>query len=179
MFKPQSYHTYYAFEAIKEFLNSGKVLVIDPAEIPEELLTLRACFVSVFMNDELRGCIGSYELFTDCLLNEIIKNAIHAASNDKRFFAISLQELDDLVIKVEVVGNFKPVLSMEEAIQIDTNEYGVKVEDLQGNVGVVLPKTSGITSAKQAINLALQKGNITEINPTNLSLYKFRAKEFL
>ncbi len=179
MYIPQSYHTHFALEAILEFLDSKNILAVADDEIPEELKVNRACFVSVFINNEMRGCMGTYEPFHEMLIHEIIQNTIHAAFGDKRFFTISKQELETLTIKVEVVGNYHEVTTIEEAKAIDINNWGVKVTDKLGNVGMVLPETNGISNATEAINLAIKKGAITELNPLNLSLHKFRVKEFL
>src|SRR5215217_7209149 len=71
--------------AVETFVRS--VDIVDPPKITEGLLGERApCFVSLkTLNGELRGCIGTIEPAQDTLAEEIIANAISAATNDPRF----------------------------------------------------------------------------------------------
>src|SRR5690242_18740087 len=71
-----------AREAVETFVRSGEILI--PPRSAETLLTMRApCFVSLkTLNGELRGCIGTIEAAQDTLAEEIVTNAISAATND-------------------------------------------------------------------------------------------------
>lgn len=178
MFIPQSYHAYYAYEAIALYLEQGEELHVDENEIPEELKSQRGCFVSVFVNGELRGCMGSAEPFTNNLLEEIIKNSIHSIVDDSRFESITKEDLPNLSVQVDIVGNLHPVYEMEEALQIDVKTYGVVVEDKQGRTGLLLPNQDGVENAYQAVRVAMHKGDIKETDPNKLKLYKFKIKSF-
>ena len=65
---------------------------------PQGFLSSRApCFVSLkTLNGELRGCIGTIEPARDTLAQEIIANAISAATNDPRFEPVRPKELSNL-----------------------------------------------------------------------------------
>src|SRR5215204_4529288 len=69
-----------AREAVETFVRSGEILT--PPRSTETLLTTRApCFVSLkTLNGELRGCIGTIESTRETLAQEIIANAISAAT---------------------------------------------------------------------------------------------------
>ena len=47
-----------AYASIKHGLETGKALEIDIKEYPAELQTIRATFVTLHRNEQLRGCIG-------------------------------------------------------------------------------------------------------------------------
>ena len=78
----------------------------DPAlQVPEELLTQRAgAFVSLHEHGELRGCIGTILPVRKTLAEEIIQNAVSAATEDPRFPAVRREELPYLEISVDVLG---------------------------------------------------------------------------
>ncbi|HET7285868.1 MAG TPA: AmmeMemoRadiSam system protein B, partial [Pyrinomonadaceae bacterium] len=71
-----------ARNAVETFIRSGTVL--DPVEAARGLLgTPAPCFVSLkTLDGELRGCIGTIEPTRDTLAQEIVANAISAATND-------------------------------------------------------------------------------------------------
>lgn len=69
----------------------------------KELLVEKACFVTLYENGVLRGCIGNTE---PCgkLFEAIIRNAEFAAFSDPRFFPVEEQELDAISISISVLG---------------------------------------------------------------------------
>src|SRR5829696_8431798 len=85
-----------AREAVETFVRSGKILA--PPQSAEGLMASRApCFVSLkTLNGELRGCIGTIEAARDMLAQEIVANAISAATSDPRFDPVRIEELSHL-----------------------------------------------------------------------------------
>lgn len=69
----------------------------DPKKIKldnEQFFQKRACFVTLKMNGELRGCIGTIIPHTK-LVNDIIANAKNAAFQDPRFTPLTLYEIEN------------------------------------------------------------------------------------
>ena len=94
--------------SVLEFLakKSDKQIV----NIPEKFNKRLACFVTIYKNGELRGCIGTIEP-VDTLYNSIKENAISSASKDHRFEPIKLKEFSELSFEVSVLSEpelFKP-----------------------------------------------------------------------
>ena len=72
-------------------------------------------FVSVYVDKELRGCIG--RLTTEDPLHKTIKKmAVAAATRDHRFPAVKTGELKNLTIEISVLSPLKAVSSPEEII---------------------------------------------------------------
>ncbi|MBQ6323148.1 MAG: AmmeMemoRadiSam system protein B [Lachnospiraceae bacterium] len=93
-----------ARQSLEYFVRTGKELDM-PDGLPEEMQKMRAgTFVSVHKHGKLRGCIGTIEPTTRCVAQEIIRNAIAAASRDPRFEPITEDELKWLEINVDVLG---------------------------------------------------------------------------
>ena len=94
-----------ARRAVEENLKSRKKISV-PESIPKKLL--QPCGVFVTINSikngkkELRGCIG-YPYPTAPLAQAVIDSAISSASQDPRFYPLSLRELEDVVFEVSVL----------------------------------------------------------------------------
>ncbi|MBN2965119.1 AmmeMemoRadiSam system protein A [Sulfurospirillum sp. T05] len=67
-----------------------------------ELLTPRATFVTLTLNGELRGCIGTLEA-NHPLLDDLIANAKAAAFEDPRFYPLSLAEFEKTVLEISLL----------------------------------------------------------------------------
>jgi MEMO1 family protein len=162
-----------ARRAVETFVQSGQIL--QPPKTTHPLLRSRApCFVSLkTRNSELRGCIGTIEPVKDSLAEEIIVNAISAATNDPRFDPVQADELPDLRYSVDVLH------PSEEATMADLDPalYGVIVEDESGlKRGLLLPDIPGIDNAQQQVDIAARKAGIDEDD--RIKLYRFRVERF-
>jgi len=96
-----------ARRSIVHYLEKGERLKIEPSEVPsKKLIETGACFVSLHVGEELRGCIGSLEAH-QLLVFDVIDNAVNAAVNDPRFYALTMEELAKVKISISVLT--KPV----------------------------------------------------------------------
>ena len=162
-----------AREAVETFIRSGDVM--DPRETSEELLRARApCFVCLkTLDGELRGCIGTIEPVKDSLAEEIVANAISAATTDPRFEPVTSAELSNLRYSVDVLHHPEPTVIEE----LDPRVYGVIVEDESGSRrGLLLPDIPGIDDVQQQIEIATRKAGIPSGEPVKLS--RFRVERF-
>lgn len=176
MYIPKSFHTYYAQEAIINYFESGRKLYISDTDIPDELKLSRACFVSLYeSNGRMRGCMGTIKPRNKWLYHEIVDNAIFAAFEDDRFVPLMEGELDDIVLKVEIVS--KPE-RIEQLNDLDPDRYGIIVRSRQNSEGVLLPQCEGIQTIDQQVNLAMQKGNIPPDEKPNLEIFRFNIEVF-
>ena len=100
---------YLARRSIEEYLNSGKI--IDLTEIPYENWKKKgASFVTLEnrYTGQLRGCIGSI-IPVRLLYQDVIRNAIAAATEDPRFLSVIPEELPDIRVKVSVLSYPEPL----------------------------------------------------------------------
>ena len=94
-----------ARKAVEEYLQNRR-RINTPENTPEKLL--QPCGVFVTINSisdgekELRGCIG-YPYPTNPLVEAVIDSAISSATQDPRFYPLSLRELDKVVFEVSVL----------------------------------------------------------------------------
>jgi AmmeMemoRadiSam system protein A/AmmeMemoRadiSam system protein B len=162
-----------ARRAVETFTRSGHIL--DAVEATRGFLSTPApCFVSLkTLDGELRGCIGTIEPARDSLAEEIVANAISAATNDPRFEPVGVEELLNLHYSVDVL--FPP----EKAVmaELDPAVFGVIVEDESGaRRGLLLPDIAGITDAAQQVEIAARKAGIGAGETVNL--WRFKVERF-
>ena len=160
-----------ARRTIEAFLRDG--IVIEPPEYLIPMLMRRAgAFVSLHRRGQLRGCIGTIEPSQPSLAEEIIANAISAATRDPRFSPLQLDELDDLDVSVDVLESPESVTSMDD---LDPSEYGVIVE-AGTRRGLLLPDLEGVDTAEQQVRIALRKAWISAGEPHKL--FRFRVTRY-
>ena len=128
-----------------------------PEDIDEELINRKAgAFVSIHKEGLLRGCIGTTGPTRENLALEIIANAVSACSRDPRFSPVREEELKDLEISVDVLGDTEDISTPEE---LDVKRYGVIV-NCGNRRGLLLPDLDGVDTVEQQIDIARQKGGI-------------------
>jgi AmmeMemoRadiSam system protein A len=159
-----------ARRAVEAFVSAGEIL-----KAPADLLTERAaCFVSIKTDEgDLRGCIGTIEPTQASLAEEIIANAISAATRDPRFPPVNESELSHLRYSVDVLYEPEPTTFDE----LDPKTYGVIVEDIRGTRrGLLLPDIEGVETARQQVEIAARKAGIPQGAP--IKLLRFRVERF-
>lgn len=164
-----------ARRAVETFVRSGNVL--QPSKTTAGLLRSQApCFVCLkTANGELRGCIGTVEPGKETLAEEIVANAISAATSDPRFEPVTQAELSSLRYSVDVLYHPEPTLIEE----LDPSIFGVIVEDESGSRrGLLLPDIPGVDNVEQQIDIAARKAGIPRGEALKLSRFKVeRYKE--
>lgn len=101
-----------ARDAIETYLNAGKHTT-SPEE--EFLKTPLAAFVTLKIEEELRGCIGTVEA-SEPLGNTIIQCAVSAAFRDPRFPPLTKQEYPFIDLEISVLSPFQRTTKPEEII---------------------------------------------------------------
>jgi uncharacterized protein len=79
-----------------------------PESLPEEVRAEGACFVTLTMHGDLRGCIGSLEA-RQPLVADVKEHALDAALHDFRFPPVSEGELDSIHIEISVLTKPEPL----------------------------------------------------------------------
>jgi AmmeMemoRadiSam system protein A len=160
-----------ARRTVEQFVRDGTV-ARPPQELSEDMAKAAGAFVSLHRQGQLRGCIGTIEPVRPTVAEEVIGNAISAASRDPRFPPLRAEELDDLDISVDVLGEPQRIASMDE---LDPRRYGVIVE-LGGRRGLLLPDLEGVDTPEQQVGIALRKAWISPDEP--YSLYRFEVTRY-
>jgi AmmeMemoRadiSam system protein A len=160
--------------AVETFISEGRV--VEPSPSPETSMLGRpsACFVCIkTLGRDLRGCIGTFEPEKSSLAEEVVANAIKAATRDPRFRPLSQSELPALRYSVDVLGVLEPARFEE----LDPAVFGLMVvAQSDSRRGLLLPNIETIKTADAQVRVAAAKAGIRPGEP--LKLYRFRTHRF-
>jgi AmmeMemoRadiSam system protein A len=160
-----------ARQAIRHYLTTGEHLT-PIEEISIEWQRPAGIFVSLKRQGELRGCIGTCVATQPNLVQEIIQNAVGAATADPRFPPVTLDDLENMAISVDVLTPPEKVGSEE---QLDPKRYGVIVR--AGEFGaVLLPDIPQVTTVEQQVAIARRKAGIRP--DESVEIYRFEVTRY-
>ncbi len=86
----------------------GETLAVQAADYPEPLRVLRATFVTLEVDGQLHGCIGTLEARRP-LVEDVVGNAYSAAFHDTRFSALTWSEFERLDIHISLLSPPEPM----------------------------------------------------------------------
>jgi AmmeMemoRadiSam system protein A len=159
---------------VEAYINRREV--ISPPARPEGILeTCAGTFVTLRTEDgRLRGCIGTISPSRGTVAEEIIHNAISAATRDPRFPPVGQQELKQLVYGVDVLETAEPARGPED---LDPAQYGVILESMDGKRrGLLLPRIEGVETVEQQWQAIHIKAGIEVGEPVRVQ--RFRVTRF-
>ena len=127
-----------------------------------------AVFVSIHKNGYLRGCIGTIIPITKCVAQEIINNAINASTEDPRFDPVTVDELKDLEINVDVLTLPEDI---DDKTMLDPKKYGVIVRSGLKR-GLLLPDLEGVDTIDEQISIEKKKAGINDNEKIELQRFE-------
>lgn len=122
-----------AREAIQHHLATGKALKTTVKD--QQLLEKRGVFVTLKVNDQLRGCIG-FPLPYKPLWEAIRDAAVSAATQDYRFQPLALEELPETKVEISVLTLPESVKDVKE---IEVGKHGIIISKGM-HKGLLLPQ---------------------------------------
>ena len=135
---------------------SGETPVM-PDNLPSEMHSRRAgVFVSLHRLGKLRGCIGTILPVTGSIAEEIMRNAVCAAT-----------EVALLEYSVDVLSEPESIGSESE---LDPKKYGVIVES-RGRRGLLLPDLDGVDTPEEQIAISKRKAGIGDGEKVSLQRF--------
>jgi len=144
-----------------------------PPDYASEAMSGQAgVFVSIKKKGALRGCIGTFQPTTESIGEEVVQNAVSAATADPRFAPVNESELDDLEYSVDVLS---PPERVSDRGELDPKRYGVIVRQ-GGRKGLLLPDLDGVDSVDQQISIASMKAGIH--GEDDIELYRFEVRRY-
>ena len=161
-----------AYQAIETYLTKGQTMS-PPDPLPDNMAESRAVFVSLHRDDGmLRGCRGTISPTEPNLAQAIINTAIASATDDPRFPPMSIDELDGLDVKVDVLSDMDPVSDTSE---LDEKKYGVVIQSGYRRA-LLLPDIAAVESVPHQLELVRRKAGIGPDEP--VELYRFTVTRY-
>ncbi|MGO9015710.1 MAG: AmmeMemoRadiSam system protein A [Dissulfurispiraceae bacterium] len=167
-------HPYVALarKAIEEYILHRKVLPL-PEEVPDDMKERNGVFVCLKMGNDLRGCIGTFLPTSENLYEEIVKNAVAAATEDPRFHPLLQTELEGLHYSVDVLSAPEPVKDLS---QLDPKKYGIIV--IKGaRRGLLLPDLEGVNTVEDQLRITKMKAGI-DLGDKDVQIFRFSVKRY-
>lgn len=160
-----------AKDAINAYVRDRRKLS-PPSPLPKEFEGRAGVFVSIKKEGALRGCIGTFLPYYKNIAEEIIHNAIAAATQDPRFAPVTAEELNTLSISVDILSEPEEV---KDTSFLDPKKYGVIVECGMRR-GLLLPDLEGVETVQEQLRIACLKAGIAEGEP--IKIYRFTVKRY-
>jgi hypothetical protein len=162
----------FAKQAIAAYVKDGAVIQ-PPLEPAGEMTEKAGVFVSLKIQGQLRGCIGTFMPTRENVALEILNNAISAATKDPRFDPVSPDELDRITYSVDLLSMPEKVADIAE---LDPKNYGVIVVKGQRK-GLLLPDLEGVDTVTQQLSIAKMKAGI-DAKDDDVEIFRFRVRRF-
>jgi AmmeMemoRadiSam system protein A len=160
-----------ARKAVEEYVRSGKTLAL-PTVLSPEMEEKAGVFVCLKIDGELRGCIGTFMPCFGTVAEEVVHNAISAATQDPRFLPVSRDDLPSLHYSVDILS---PPEKIRDIKDLDPKKYGVIV--VRGGLkGLLLPNLEGVDTVQEQLRIARMKAGIGPAD--EVELYRFEVRRF-
>jgi len=176
-----------AKKAITEYVKNEKTIKPEVVlEDDSEFFNKKAgTFVTLKKNEDLRACIGTFLPTQDSVAQEVIHNAIGAATRDHRFGAVAENELPELSYEVQVLSEPELITDKED---FNPEKYGIIVKEIpagrediglkeKAKSALLLPDLEGIEKAEKQISVACRKAGI--INKNKIKTWRFTTKKYV
>lgn len=163
-------YTALARRTVETYIRTGKTLrVPKKGDVPDDMLDRKAgVFCSLHKDGELRGCIGTILPCCSCIAEEIIRNAISAATRDPRFHPVLENELSHLEYSVDALSEPEDI---DSPALLDVKRYGVIVTKGRRR-GLLLPDLDGVDTVEEQIEIAKRKAGIRDEEPVKLQRFE-------
>ena len=154
---------------IEKFVMDGTTLE-PPSDCPGLFGERAGVFVTLRTPDgHLRGCIGTIEPARATVAEEVIQNAISAATRDPRFPPVAQHELAGMTYGVDVLAPPERVRGPED---LDPKHYGVIIETLdRRRRSLLLPRIEGIETVEEQWRAVHVKAGITPGTPVRVERF--------
>jgi len=176
--------------AVESYIQIGEVIK-PPTDLPAEFLKRKAgTFVTIEKQNDLRGCIGTYLPLRQNIAEEVIHNAIAAATEDYRFDPIQKEELPYLSYTIYILSEPELARNISE---LNPKKFGIIVKTtpiasadgtdvlFNGHVpykaGLLLPDLEGVDTIEQQIEICCQKGGI-DPRAEKIVIYRFTVEKY-
>jgi uncharacterized protein len=120
-----------AHDSILSALENREVPLDPPSP---HLAEPRGAFTSLYLNGELRGCVG-YVLPVSSVYRAVIDTARAAAFEDARFYPVTIEEARQLKIELSILSPPLPI----SAEEVEVGRHGLLIS-MVGLRGLLLPQ---------------------------------------
>ena len=161
---------------LETYISKGKLYEVAVKNLSDALKRPAGAFVSLYMGDRLRGCIGNFSPGKP-LYAVVQEMTIAAATHDNRFAPVESTELPYVSIEISVLTPLKKITSIDE---FQLGRQGIYMKK-DGRSGTYLPQVAEETGwSKEEFlgHCAREKAGIGWDGWKNADLYVYEAIVF-
>jgi AmmeMemoRadiSam system protein B/AmmeMemoRadiSam system protein A len=127
-----------ARQSIKYYLEKREKISFKDVNYTPALNLNCGAFVSLYLKEELRGCIGRLQAGYIPLYETVAEMAVSSAFYDNRFSPLTEDEFSDLTIEISVITPLKKITSIDEIV---LGKHGIYIKK-EYNSGTFLPQVA-------------------------------------
>ncbi len=166
--------------SIANGLKQGQPLAVRQGDYPSILQAPRASFVTLQINTQLRGCIGTLEAFRP-LIEDVAENAFAAAFRDPRFPPVSEKEFKQLDYHISILSPSEPIEVKSENDLLNKLRPGIDglVLEEGGRRGTFLPSVwESLPSPRQFLaQLKVKAGLPADYWSDNIKVKRYTVED--
>ncbi len=170
-----------ATNSVKYGLQHARPAPVENTEFNPALQLEGASFVTLKINQQLRGCIGTLEAYQP-LVQDVAHNAFAAAFRDPRFAPVSMDEFAALEFHISVLSPPEPMPCRSESELLNTlrpGTDGLVIED-RGRRATFLPSVWESLPTQQEFvrHLKMKAGMTPEHWSDDFHCERYTVEEF-
>jgi len=172
-----------ARRAIEKYFENKGIFQVEEDGLPQSLKEKKGTFVTLWENDELRGCIGNLNSEKP-IYQSVIDNCLSSALLDPRFAALKNDELNNIKIEISILSELKklPDFTNNDSFLKYLNKYKPGLLIKKGAYqATFLPQVwEDLNSAESFISHLCEKAGLekNEWKKIDLEIYQYSAEVF-
>jgi|SRR5680860_478474 len=172
-----------ARRAMQKYFQDEGIFQVEEDELPQSLKGKKGTFVTLWKNNELRGCIGNLES-EKSIYQSVIDNCLASALLDPRFTALKSDELNNIKIEISILSELKkfPNFTDHDSFLKYLNKYKPGLLIKKGAYqATFLPQVwEDLNSAELFISHLCEKAGLEkdEWKKMDLEIYQYSAEVF-
>mgnify|MGYP006293686925 CR=1 FL=1 len=165
-----------ARRSLKAYVSEGEIPDCTEEEITQNLKVHTGAFVTLYLDGELRGCIGRFNPAMP--LYQVVRNmAVASCSEDMRFPPVSEEELDNISIEISVLTPLRRISSSDE-IQMGRDGVYIRKGPFAGTLLPQVAQKTGWTREEFLGHCARDKAGIGWKGWEDAEVYTYQAIVF-
>jgi MEMO1 family protein len=164
-----------ARKSIVQFLESGQKEIPTAFDLSEVLSEFSGMFVTIYVNGELRGCIGS--LNAEETPESMVQQLAVSAACDGRFESLKKQELQKMKLEISILSPLKKIESIDE-IKLGKHGIFMKKDSCSGTFLPQVIKKTGWNLDEFLGHCARDKAGLNWNGWKNAELFTFEVFVF-
>ena len=179
----QKYLLQLARRTLEKHFQDKEILQIESDDLPNSLTEIKGVFVSLFKNEELRGCIGNLK-GDQPIFQGVIENSLASALFDPRFEPLTEDELNDVKIEISVIEPMKETPKFQNLKglldYLNKNHPGILIKK-EAFQATFLPQVwKELTTAEDLLSHLCIKAGLAkdEWKKMDLDIYEYKVNNF-